>query len=118
MKKFKKVLSVLTAVAMLISSGVIVFAEDQIEEAAPVVEETPAAEETVQEEAPVVEETPVQVEEPVVEETPVQVEEPVVEETPVQEEPAGMIDAPGEGHRGFTHPPGQVFRFQQVDDFL
>ena len=104
MKKFKKVLSVLTAIAMLLSSGLMAFAEDQIEETAPVVEETPVAEESVQEEpaveapvqeaAPVVEETPVQEAAPAVEKAPVQDAAPVVEETPVQEAVPTVEEAP------------------------
>ena len=83
MKQFKKVLSILCAIALLVSGMTFALAEEPAEQ--PVVQE-PAVEEPVVEE-PVVEE-PV-VEEPVVEEPMVEepvVEEPVVEE-PVVEEP-------------------------------
>ncbi|MBR2383988.1 MAG: hypothetical protein IKA99_00085 [Clostridia bacterium] len=61
-------------------------ANEEVEELAPVVEETP-----VEEPAPVVEETPVEEPAPVVEETPAEEPAPVVEETPV-EEPALVVE--------------------------
>ena len=93
MKQFKKVLSILCAIALLVTSLTLALAEESAEQPVgqePVVEE-PVVEEPVVEE-PVVEEPVVEepvVEEPVVEEPVVEepvVEEPVVEE-PVVEEP-------------------------------
>ena len=67
-----------------------------VEEVTPVIEETPVVEEqpVVEEVTPVIEETPVVEEQPVVEEvTPVIEETPVVEEQPVAEEPAPVVEA-------------------------
>ena len=96
MNRFKKVLSLLTAIALLLS-GALALAEETIE--APVVDSEPVqveeiAQETAaaQEELPIIEEEiPVQEEAtqeeaPAADETPAQEENTVVEETPVQEE--------------------------------
>ena len=105
MKQFKKVLSILCAIALLVTSLTLALAEEPAEQ--PVVEE-PAVEEPVVEE-PVVEEPVVEepvVEEPVVEE-PV-VEEPVVEE-PVVEEPASeeKEEVPAEGEEDGEEAPAE-----------
>ena len=97
MKQFKKVLSILCAIALLVSGMTFALAEENTEPAEQTVVQEPVVEEPVVEEPvaeePVVEEPVVEepvVEEPVVEEPVVEepvVEEPVVEE-PVVEEPA------------------------------
>ncbi len=96
MNRFKKVLSLLTAIALLLS-GALALAEETIE--APVVDSEPVqveeiAQETAaaQEELPIIEEEipaqeeATQEEAPAADETPAQEENTVVEETPVQEE--------------------------------
>ena len=91
MKQFKKVLSILCAIALLVSGMTFALAEENTEPAEQTVVQEPVVEEPVVEE-PVAEEPVVEepvVEEPVVEEPVVEepvVEEPVVEE-PVVEEP-------------------------------
>ena len=89
---FKKVLSILTVIALLLSSFAMALSEDQIEEAPTAVSEEPVQEETVQEAAPAPEAAPAAEEAPVVEETPAEPAAPVVEEAPaapaVEEAPA------------------------------
>ncbi len=89
---FKKVLSILTVIALLLSSFAMALAEDQIEEAPAAVSEEPVQEETVQEAAPAPEAAPAAEEVITVEETPAEPAAPAAEEAPaapaVEEAPA------------------------------
>ena len=86
--RFKKVLSVLIVIALLVSSIMMVFAEEEAVE-------TPATE-TVVESAPAAEEAPVQEEAPAAVEAPVQEEAPAAAEAPAQEEASAAVEAPAQ----------------------
>ena len=110
-KRFKKLLSALCIIALLVSSIATVFANgdpetevsaaqepvveatmtenNETKEAAPAVEEAPA-----QETAPAVEEAPVQETAPVVQEAPVQGNAPAAEVAPAQEAAPAVDEAP------------------------
>ena len=98
--RFKKVLSVLIVIALLVSSIMMVFAEEEAVETPAtetVVESAPAAEEApVQEEAPAAVEAPVQEEAPAAAEAPAQEEATAAAEAPVQEEAPAATEAPAQ----------------------
>ena len=106
MKNLKKVLAMLTAIALLVSCLAMALAEDPIEDNAQIeaaateeapVQEAPAAEEAPAEEAaPAADETPAQEAAPVVEAAPAEDNTPVVEDTPVQEAASVVEDTPAQ----------------------